>query len=125
MIPSVKTLSAVFGDNAKTARKVLEMTYDEIVRFRIDRLIITNDLEGKCYHRPTLMELILDTLNALADTHGIEHIDMCRKDGTSQYLTYLNTGDMYTPTIVFWNGMYRVADVGTKVEVLERQGWFA
>ena len=38
-----------------------------------------------------------------------------------EWATYLNTGDSYAPTIIFWRGNYRVQSLGDFIETMERQ----
>ena len=105
-MPSVKTLSVVFKDNAKQARKVLGMSFVEL----------SETLHGaariaECYNLPSTSDIRMHVLDALAGTHGVESFDthkgMCM---------YLNTGDTYTATLVFFQGKYSVATWGDIAE---------
>lgn len=57
-------------------------------------------------------------LDAAARTYGTE--TMRAKNG--EFADYLNAGDTYAPTIIYWRGRYRVQDVGTFLETMERTG---
>jgi hypothetical protein len=54
-------------------------------------------------------------LNELAGTHGIESFET-RRDG---WCDYLNAGDTYAPTLVWFRGKYRVTTWG---DIAERYG---
>ena len=60
----------------------------------------TNKWIGDCYNKPRRIELILSALNELMETCGVEAF----RGRESQYhacAEYLNTGDTYSPTILF------------------------
>ena len=92
-LPSVKTLSIVFGDRAKEARELLEKKrktteYDSVKKW-IDA----------CYNKPSYTERLLCALNEIAGTHGVECIF-----GNGQYwpdFEYLNMGDAYVATLIY------------------------
>ena len=108
MLPSVKTLREVFGDNASEARRVLEMTRAELVanypaaQARVD----------ECYHPPTTADVRLHILNEIAGTFGVEAFET-RREG---WCDYLNAGDSYAPTLVRFRGRYRVTTCGDIAE---------
>jgi hypothetical protein len=105
-LPSVRTLRAVFGDNAKDARKVLEMSFAELCETIHGAARI-----AECYHTPSVSDVRMHVLDALAGTHGVETFDT-RKG----YCTYLNAGDTYAPTLVRFQGSYRVTTWGDIAE---------
>ena len=106
MLPSVRTLSAVFGDNAKQARRILEMS-----RRELESLPAGAARVAECYHPPATSDLRLTCLNALAGTHGVESFQT--KTG---YCDYLNAGDAYAATLVRFRGRYRVTTWGDIAE---------
>ena len=106
MLPSVRTLSAVFGDNAKQARRILEMS-----RRELEALPAGAARVAECYHPPATSDLRLTCLNALAGTHGVESFQT--KNG---YCDYLNAGDAYAATLVRFRGRYRVTTWGDIAE---------
>jgi len=118
-LPSIRTLRTVFADRAPEARRILEMTRSELLAHPVGAA-----RAAECYHAPTTLDLQLTVLDSL-DTglFGIEAFDIGRRDGTRATVWYLNAGDTYAPTLVFWAGRYRVESWGDRVETLERQGW--
>lgn len=108
--PSIKTLSAVFGDKAKQAREILEMTRGQLVAGPAAAR------RKECYHSPSTMDLRMHALNALGETYGLEHAE-----GNHGVVSFLNSGDTYNPTIIYWHGTYRVQSFGDFVETMERQ----
>lgn len=96
--PSVKALTPLFGDNAKRAKQLLGMTRDELLATPVGLRRF-----DECYHAPSTQDLRMECLNALGDYHGVEVIET--KKGIC---LYLNAGDAYTPTLVRWDGAYRV-----------------
>lgn len=106
-LPSIKTLQAVFGDNAKRARQILEMDRDQL---RAE--FAQTGMDRGFYHPPTKKEMRLLLLDKIAETHGVETVAL----GNGEIVDYLNSGDTYTATLVFWHGRYHVTDWGTLVE---------
>ena len=89
--PSIKTLKLIFGDNAKKAKEI--------------------------FKTPKTYDLRMYALNMLAEGFGVESIESTQ----GEYASYLNMGDTYNITIVYWRGNYRVQSIGDFVEVMERQ----
>jgi len=118
-LPSVKTLRSVFADRAPEARAILEMRRAELEAHPVGAARV-----AECYHAPTTRDLRMTVLDSL-DTglHGAEGFVLTRRNGGADTVWYLNAGDTYTPTLVFWAGRYRVESWGDRVEILERQGW--
>lgn len=106
-LPSVRTLRPVFGDNAKMARKVLEMSFAELCETVHGAARI-----AECYHTPSVSDVRLHVLDALAGTHGVESFE-CR-DGS--VCDYLNAGDTYALTLVRFQGRYRITCWGDIAE---------
>jgi len=104
-LPSVRTLRAVFGDNAKQARAILEMS-----RTQLDNLPTPQALV-MAYNPPFTSHLRLCILNELAGTHGVESFDT--KHG---WCDYLNAGDTYAVTLVRFRGRYQVTTWGDIAE---------
>jgi len=107
--PSVRTLRAVFGGNAKQARAILESP-----RAYLEALPAGAARVAECYNSPSTLDLRLACLNAIGGTFGVEVFDT--RAGTCWYL---NAGDTYTPTLLFFRGRYRVACWG---DIAERYG---
>jgi hypothetical protein len=108
-LPSVKTLRDVFGENAKQARKILEMT-----RRELEALPAGAARVRECYNPPATSDLRLTCLNELAGTHGVEAFET--RHG---WCEYLNAGDTYSVTLVRYRGRYRVTTWG---DIAERDG---
>ena len=116
-LPGIKTLSAVFTD-AKQARKILEMD-----RYALAELPAGKARIDGCYNPPKTYDVRMHCLNAIEPgLYGVEALEHGNDDVYSSYADYLNTGDVYAPTLIYWSGRYRVQSVGDFVEALERQG---
>jgi hypothetical protein len=109
MLPSVKTLTEVFNDNSKEARRVLSMQREEL-----EQLPACIDRIKECYRQaPSTSDLRMTALNVLADTYGVESFQL--SDGS--YCVYLNAGETYAATLVLFHGKYRVSTLG---DIFER-----
>lgn len=114
MLPSIKTLSKAFPpDVARQARKVLEMSHAELSVHPVGSSRIS-----ECYHHPKWYDVRMTILNSVCGTYGVEGF----QDSKGNWLTYLNNGDTYTPTILYWKGKYIVSTWGDIVEQEERRG---
>ena len=110
--PSIKTLSAVFA-NPREAKRILTMTRAELLRLDAGRA-----LDTECHHLPSTWALRMTCLNAIdAGLHGLESAETTE----GEYATYLNTGDSYAPTVIYWRGRYRVQSIGDFIETQERR----
>lgn len=111
-LPSIKTLSSVFED-AKQARKILEMSHKELASTDAGRERI-----AECYHHPKWYDVRLTVLNSIDQgLYGVEGIE----SNTGEWATYLNAGDIYAPTIIYWRGRYRVQSIGDFIESMEKR----
>ena len=105
--PSIKTLSAVFSD-PKTAKRILQMTRAQLCEIPAGQARVS-----ECWHAPKTYELRLYCLNATdPGLHGVESCETTH----GEYADYLNTGDSYAPTLIYWRGTYRVQSLGDFVE---------
>lgn len=111
--PSIKTLSMVFN-NPREAKRILTLSRAELLRLDTGR---TRNAE--CYNPPpTTADLRMTCLNAIdACLHGVESAETTE----GEYATYLNTGDSYASTVIYWRGRYRVQSLGDFIETLERR----
>lgn len=110
-LPSIKTLSQVFED-PKRARQILEMT-----RAQLLELDVCIARERECYHPPKTSELRLTALNSLeSGLHGVEYGTVKERN-----FTYLNTGDTYAATVIYFDTNYRVQSLGDFIEIQERR----
>lgn len=113
-LPSVATLAQVFAD-PKQARRILEMTRAELEQTEAGAARVR-----ECLNPPATYDVRMHVLNACdAGLHGVESISL---HGGCDFAEYLNTGDTYAPTLIRYNGRYRVQSVGDFVETLERRG---
>lgn len=110
MIPSVKTLSQCF-DDPKHARRILEMN-----RRELEQLPEVCEFINSCFHKPLTFTLRLHALNTAGGFHGAETLEST----AGEYAEYLNAGDSYAPTVIYWRGRYRIQSVGDFVETMER-----
>lgn len=111
-LPSIKTLSSVFYD-AKQARSILEMSNDQLRELPAGAARI-----AECYHAPKWCDVRMHCLNAIdSGLHGLESVQSVN----GEYAEYLNTGDTYAPTLIYWRGAYRVQSLGDFIETMERQ----
>ena len=108
-LPSIKTLNQVFGDKAKQARAILEMT-----RSQLENLPAGAARVAECYHAPSTADVRMHCLDALGESSGVESFEL--RDGS--YCDYLNTGDTYSPTLIRVHGHYRVGCWG---DIAEKQ----
>ena len=108
-LPSVRTLRAVFGEHAKQARAILEMTRGELDNLPTPQALVMT------YHPPHTSQLRLCLLDELATTHGVEAFQVRGGD----WCEYLNAGDTYAATLILFRGRYRVACWG---DIVEREG---
>lgn len=110
MLPSIKTLREVFGDNAKQARAILEMT-----RAQLEQRPECAARVAECYHPPETADLRMTALNKLAGTYGVEAFQVRNGD----WCEYLNAGCTYATTLLRFRGRYRVGCWG---DIAERHG---
>lgn len=111
-LPSIKTLSSVFTD-PKKARSIFEMSRTELKETDAGRVRM-----GECFNPPKTYDLRMHALNALdSGLHGVEAMEST----AGEYADYLNTGDTYAPTVIYWCGAYRVQSVGDFIEIMQRQ----
>ena len=107
--PSIKALQALFGDNAKQAKALLTMNREQLLRTPVGKA-----RAAECYHAPSTQDIRMECLNALGHFHGVEGLDTKKGE-----CLYLNAGDTYTPTLVRFNGAYRITTWG---DIVERHG---
>lgn len=111
--PSIKTLQTLPGvDRAKARelRAILEARREELEAMPAGEALICAS-----WYSPTTRKLRLACLDAALGTYGAEAFWTRR----GELVEYLNAGDTYTPTIVHFRGIYRVACWG---DIAERHG---
>ncbi len=106
--PSIKTLQTVGVtlEQAKQAKRILQMS-----RADLEQLPAGAARLAECYHPPSTADLRMTCLDAVMGTCGVEG---CQTD-KGEWVTYLNAGDTYAPTIVRYRRRYRVACWGDLV----------
>lgn len=112
-LPSVATLARVFTD-AKAARNILQMDYSELRKLPAAQARI-----AECMHPPKKYDVRMHCLNAIEP--GLHGLEACEA-ANGEFADYLNTGDTYAPTVIYWRGAYRVQSLGDFIETLERNG---
>lgn len=111
--PSIKNLAQVFS-NPGQAKAILQMTRRELTKTDAGGLRL-----GNCVHSPETEDLRLSVLNSIENgLFGVE----CIISTKGEYADYLNTGDTYNTTLIYWNGNYRVQSLGDFIETMQRQG---
>jgi hypothetical protein len=110
--PSVKTLAWVF-DNPKEAKRILRMSRKELCEHPVGAARV-----AECSHAPATYDIRMHVLNSIDEgLHGTESVKI-----GDYFADYLNTGEMYAATLIYWCGNYRVQSLGDFVETLERNG---
>lgn len=66
----------------------------------------------ECYRDPKTYDVRLHCLAALGVGFGFEHCS----NNIGETMAYINMGDTYTPTLIYWRGAYRVACWGDMIE---------
>lgn len=112
-MPSIKTLEQAFPDNAREARAVLKMCRDQLEAHPVGA-----ERVKQCYHAPMNWDLRMHILNSIGEFHGVESLEGTR----GEWAEYLNAGDTYACTVIYWRGRYRVQSLGDFIETQERKG---
>lgn len=105
--PSVKTLREVFGDKAREAKAVFRMSRNELLETPAGAA-----RDKECFNPPETWDLRMNVLDALAGTFGIEEF----RTRKGENVEYLNAGDTYAATIVYFRGNYYVGCWGDYAE---------
>lgn len=74
------------------------------------------------YHPLKTHEIRLELLNSCLNLHGVESIKINEESlgmYASDYVTYLNSGDSYNNTIIYYKGRYILSTLG---DFLEKKG---
>ena len=74
---------------------------------------------ASCYNRPSRRERIMSALNELLGCHGSE--PLWGEDPYWPEAEYLNTGDTYNPTILFYDGRFILTTWGDFFERNEKR----
>jgi hypothetical protein len=106
MTPSIKTLRTVFGENAASAKAILQMSREQLIATPTGAARV-----AECYYPPQTCDIRMECLNALGEFHGVEYFET-KKGGCM----YLNAGETYALTLVRFKGAYRVTCWGDIAE---------
>lgn len=114
--PSVKTLTSqlnLTSDQARLIRALIKRQHPTLDPGRFPR---ANAWFDSCYHRPNRIERIMACIDEVMGGCGVEVIDA---EGIHPRAVYVNTGDTYTPTLLYCyrSQSYRVQSWGDYVEV--------
>lgn len=109
-LPSINTLRQVFDNDARKALAILEMD-----RAQLEALPAGAARIAQCYNPVSTRDLRMTCLDALGHSYGVEAITL-NTSRVGQVMYYLNTGDTYSPTLIYLNGRYTVACWGDMVE---------
>lgn len=93
----------------------------EMFRLRVLEHPAAQRRERECYHPPSNHDLLIHTLDSLLGTHGCEYIGECHPT-QGPPIEYLNTGDSYEATLVYYRdtGKFKVQGYADAVEWCER-----
>lgn len=116
--PSIKTLSTIFGENAKLAKFFLNCSRDEL----LDCSLSASDLQRSSWGKHSAEYLRLIACNEIGRFHGVECIECDNGKHEGQWVYYLNAGDAYCGTLILWRGRWRVTTLGDFVETMGRRG---
>ena len=133
--PSVKRMASIFQvptDHVVRAREIMmgmhRFGLKDQPAFEVGRKLEslwcpkTAAWVRSCYHMPSLHGVKMSCLNELLGTHGIEFINLEPGNYTDPNgIEYLNMGDTYRDTLIFFNGKYRIASYGDVLEAWERK----
>lgn len=92
-LPSIKTLTEVFGDRAKEARLLLEC------KLSTRDYKSVQEWEAQCHNIPPYSARLMCALNEIAETYGVEPLWEIDDVFWPSY-EYLNAGDTYATTLI-------------------------
>lgn len=112
--PSLKTLSRIHDADHKEMRRIGKLSRAKL----IETCPAAFERDRASYRTHKTYVLRMEALDAAARTYGVESA----QSTNGEYVEYLNTGETYADTIIYWRGNYRVQSFGDFVETMERQG---
>ncbi len=119
-----RDLRAAFRDATdETIRQVVALCNGTATRTEIDAVPAVEALIRQCYNPPSRHHKVMTALDSLLETHGCEYLgEVHMHDGPP--VEYLNTGDPYVATIVWYrdSGKFKVQGWGDALEWCERHG---
>lgn len=96
--PSVKTLTQSLNLTSAQARLIRALIKGEQKTLDASRFPKSNAWFESCYHLPNRIERIMACIDEVMQGHGVEAIDA---QGIHLRAVYVNTGDMYAPTLFY------------------------
>ena len=117
--PSVKALEVVFGADAKKAKAIFKFSRKELEEHPANEELIRLS-----HGKHDVAYLILRALNHLGEREGCCGVEYKSTD-RDIFAEYINVGDTYVDTIIYWQGNFRVQCLGDFTEMVEhsRKGW--
>jgi len=97
--PSKKALIEALNITPEQADTVRGLIRGEIRTKDVTRFPLANGYFARCYNPPDRLTRILECLNEVLETHGVECLGEVRTYGPPA--EYLNAGDTYTATLLF------------------------
>lgn len=116
-LPSVKTLARIFGTGAKEARRVLEMSRAQLSEHPDGKAFIATTHHG---YVESLAFFKMSILDKIGGFYGVESLRRTRTR-EDEYADYLNAGDTYNETLIYWRGQWRVETLGDFIEKMWRR----
>lgn len=117
--PSLKALEAAFPSDDPAKLELIRMVWLSAYRSEV-RMIAEQSAPAvfqwvcHCYNPPATREIRRRVIDALLDTHGVEHLGIHRR--TDEHVYYCNTGDPYDATLIFHGRNLRIGCWGDLVE---------
>lgn len=109
---------------AKTIEKYMELLDINREQAALVRGLMTGDIDPasfkpvadwlrECYNPPRNYEMVMEALNVIIGGYGVEGF---QKGDIDDWVTYINTGDTYAPTVVYYDGQYHYTSWGDVAE---------
>lgn len=133
--PSIKRIVDTFHvgqETASVARKIMDGTiipysqsryaWDNVENINILHCPKTAAWVGQCCNAPSLHEVKMHILDEMLGSYGVEFINL-EPDNYRwpKGIEYLNMGDTYTPTLIYFNNRYSIGCWGDYLEYWERK----
>lgn len=120
--PSAAAIAAAMSLPLETAKTLRGLAKGEIRVTGNPDFPKTNAWISSCYHEPRRIERILSAMDEAAGTFGVEAFNS-RKSRMHAIAEYLNTGDTYSPTMLFRHdtGTFRLTSWGDFFEANEKR----
>lgn len=120
--PSVKTLMSIRGVDKEKAALIRRIMLRKVRVTGNELFPVTNDWLDRCYNLPVRYELQMSAIDEVIGGFGVEGGEFC-SDGFLQdgkWYVYVNMGDTYDNTVLYYNGSFRVICLGDFVERMEK-----